>query len=264
MVHNNPVGSTDDSSAKPAVAYDVIAEFYDVFGFPEDEDAVIDFTRAACFEEKADFTDKRVLDWGCGTGRLACRLAEAGAAVTALDRSPGMLAQADKRLKNLEGTVRHLPVLAEGDLLAPMSVDRFDLVIAATDVLNHFPTEKLPRVFDRAAALLKPGGYFVFDALRAEFLAKDRGDNTFYYEAPGDRPTFTLVWENDYDPEDAIAISDLTLYKLDGESYRRAVDRIIEYTHAPADIAAAAAAEFTLATKRDDEERVRYAYRLRR
>jgi malonyl-CoA O-methyltransferase len=39
----------------------------------------------------------RILDLGCGTGRHALRLSEAGAKITAVDFSEGMLTQARRR-----------------------------------------------------------------------------------------------------------------------------------------------------------------------
>jgi malonyl-CoA O-methyltransferase len=70
-------------------AYDLWAEVYDRDGNP-----------LLALEERhigaliGDVTGLTVADVGCGTGRHAIRLAAAGARVTALDFSPGMLAAA--------------------------------------------------------------------------------------------------------------------------------------------------------------------------
>jgi ubiquinone/menaquinone biosynthesis C-methylase UbiE len=60
-----------------------------------------------------DLTGRRVLDVGCGTGRLAAALAERGARVWGVDPSPEMLAQArtdaSKRVGFKQGRAEALP-----------------------------------------------------------------------------------------------------------------------------------------------------------
>lgn len=62
--------------------------------------------------------DPRVLELGCGTGRVAVPVAKAGAAVIGIDRSESMLARARRRVtrarlhssvKLIRGDIRHLP-----------------------------------------------------------------------------------------------------------------------------------------------------------
>src|SRR5919107_4727113 len=60
--------------------------------------------------------DGRVLELGCGTGRLTVPVARAGAQIVGLDRSAAMLARARQRLRRsraaallLRGDIRHLP-----------------------------------------------------------------------------------------------------------------------------------------------------------
>jgi ubiquinone/menaquinone biosynthesis C-methylase UbiE len=105
-----------------------------------------------------------VLDLGCGTGRHALWLAEAGASVTAVDFSEGMLAQA--RNKPGAVAVRFLPHDLHQPL--PFPADAFDLVVSGL-VLEHL--RDLDLFFVQARRVLKPGGRAVVSAMHpAMFL----------------------------------------------------------------------------------------------
>ena len=96
----------------------------------------------------------RVLEIGCGTGALARVIARRGANVTAVDRSPELIALARSR------TPSHLGIeyrVAELHRLAPRG---FDLVIA-----HALPA---PEALERLAAAVRPGGsVVVIDRYRA-------------------------------------------------------------------------------------------------
>src|SRR5690242_9664115 len=87
-------------TASPAVAevlptregYDQWAATYDSDGNP-----LIALEEPLVAELLGDVRRLRVLDVGCGTGRHALRLAQAGAYVTAIDFSAAMLEQAKRK-----------------------------------------------------------------------------------------------------------------------------------------------------------------------
>ena len=93
-------------------------------------------------------TGTAVLDLGCGTGRDACALIDAGLNVTAFDGSAEMAREAEKRIG------------------APVRVQLFDDLndIAAFDgiwanaSLLHVPRTGLPNILARVHRALKPGG----------------------------------------------------------------------------------------------------------
>jgi trans-aconitate methyltransferase len=63
-------------------------------------------------------TDERILDIGCGTGHLTAQIADSGARVLGVDRSPEMVAAARKAYPHLqfeEADARDLPFRAEFD-----------------------------------------------------------------------------------------------------------------------------------------------------
>jgi malonyl-CoA O-methyltransferase len=107
----------------------------------------------------------RILDLGCGTGRHALRLAAAGASVTAIDFSDGMLAQARKRA----GT---LPVDFRGhDLTQPLPFAdvSFDRIICGL-VLDHIPQPQ--PLFTEMRRVCRPTGYAVISVMHPAMMLR--------------------------------------------------------------------------------------------
>ncbi|MEW2098547.1 class I SAM-dependent methyltransferase [Streptomyces sp. NPDC012485] len=98
----------------------------------------------------------RVLDAGCGTGRIAIRLAELGYHCTGVDIDSSMLAVARRDAPAQEwllGDLARLDALG----LEP----EFDLVLAAGNVIPLLAPGTESAVIRQLAALLKPGGLLV-------------------------------------------------------------------------------------------------------
>lgn len=96
----------------------------------------------------------RVLDVGCGSGRLACKLAARADHVDGVDRSPVMIDRARGRCAGITNT-RWL----EGDLLDPeLPVCGGYDAITAVSSLHHMP---LDEALERLAGLLQPDGVLV-------------------------------------------------------------------------------------------------------
>ena len=105
-----------------------------------------------------------VLDLGCGTGRHSLWLAAAGASVTAVDFSDGMLAEA--RAKPGAEAVRFIQHSLHEPL--PFADAAFDLVVSGL-VLEHL--RELGGFFHEARRVLKPIGRAVVSAMHpAMFL----------------------------------------------------------------------------------------------
>ena len=98
---------------------------------------------------------KDILDAGCGTGRYALRLAEAGGRVSAVDPSPEMLAAARRKAAERGLAARFLP----GELSAlPFPDACFDLAVCAL-VLCHVADIK--GAVGELARVVRPGGQVV-------------------------------------------------------------------------------------------------------
>lgn len=105
-----------------------------------------------------------VLDLGCGTGRHALRLAAAGARVTAVDFSEGMLQEA--RRKPGADAVRFL--VRDLHEALPFASGTFDLVVSGL-VLEHLRELRGPLA--EARRVLRPGGRAIVSAMHpAMFL----------------------------------------------------------------------------------------------
>jgi ubiquinone/menaquinone biosynthesis C-methylase UbiE len=102
-----------------------------------------------------------ILELGCGTGELACRMGQKGAKVVAIDIAPAMLAMAEKRIAaaNLSEQVelKRLDATAVGELA---DVRKFDLVVASL-VLSELSPNEQKLVIRACRDLLNPGGSLI-------------------------------------------------------------------------------------------------------
>jgi SAM-dependent methyltransferase len=119
---------------------------------------------------------RRVLDIGCGIGRVAAALAPLIGAITGIDISPAMIAEARRRCQGLANVGFRQ---CDGADLADFADASFDLVLA----IDSFPylvaagPAVVERHFADVARLLAPGGAFVI--LNFSYggdLAADRRD----------------------------------------------------------------------------------------
>ncbi len=94
----------------------------------------------------------RVLDAGCGTGRVAVELARRGHDVVGADNDASMLAVA----RTYDG-----PRWVDADLATLALPDRFDLVVAAGNVMVFLAPGSEEQVVARLAEHLVPGGLLV-------------------------------------------------------------------------------------------------------
>lgn len=100
----------------------------------------------------------RILDAGCGTGRVMIRLAELGHDCTGVDLDESMLAVARKAAPDLPWFQADL---AGFDPAALGIAADFDLVVAAGNIFPLLASGTEGEVARRLAAALKPGGLLV-------------------------------------------------------------------------------------------------------
>ncbi|MEJ8842545.1 class I SAM-dependent methyltransferase [Lacibacter sp. H375] len=134
-------------------AYNSWAQQYD-----SNENKTRDLEARSLRETIAPLTFEHCLEIGCGTGKNTVWLMGKATTVTAVDLSEEMLAKAKEKITSPNVTC------VQADITQPWSfaTKQFDLV-GFSLVLEHI--ELLQPVFEKAAAVLKPGGYLYISEL---------------------------------------------------------------------------------------------------
>lgn len=107
----------------------------------------------------------KALDLGCGTGRHAMWLAQAGASVTAVDFSEGMLAEARKK----PGAEQVQFIVHDVHQKLPFVDGTFDLIVSGL-VLEH--VRNLPEFFADVRRVLKPNGRAILSTMHPAMFLK--------------------------------------------------------------------------------------------
>jgi malonyl-CoA O-methyltransferase len=133
----------------PREGYDLWASIYD-----EEDNPLIRLETAEVARALGDLRGMAAADLGCGTGRHALAMASAGATVTALDFSEGMLAKA--RAKAGAEAIRFI----QHDLTKPLPLDsyQFDRITCCL-VLEH--VGNLDHEFAEMRRIARPGARIV-------------------------------------------------------------------------------------------------------
>ena len=159
-------------------SYDAVAEFGALYDAIPAYGARADIHFYLEEAERAG-ASSRVLEVGCGTGRLTLPLAQAGHDVTGIDSSAAMLTRARAKLAAQPRAVQDRVTLLEGDArrLELSATTQFDLVVAPFRVLQH-----LTAIADQldfltgARRRLAPGGRLILDVFNPSYamMAGDR------------------------------------------------------------------------------------------
>lgn len=194
-----------------------------------------------CFSSWADFVERtwsadldgvrRVLDVCCGTGLMTAELSSRGYAMSGLDASAAMLAEARVRL----GSDVPLAEVALPDLRdEPGLAGPFDAMVSTFDGFNYLDESALRLTLRRLAERLRPGGWLVFDVHAEAILAVVRDNPVILGDRDDVRWAVTYVVD-----EDARTCRSIMRWESDlrpGESF---VEEHLQYLHS-ADVVSAA------------------------
>ena len=152
----------------------------------------------------------RILELGCGSGRVSVPLARDGFEVVGLDGSPAMLAQLEARRARLPAAVAGRLRSVRADLRDFALGQRFPLVLAPFNVFEHLYTRAdLGACLARVKQHLAPGGALAFDVQLPDmgWLARDPSKRwartKFKHPRTGDPVEYST--NHDYDPVTQVA-----------------------------------------------------------
>jgi SAM-dependent methyltransferase len=136
---------------------DELAPLYDAFPFEEDLPLYLDLATAE---------GGRVLELGCGTGRVALPLLQAGHHVTGIDLSSAMLSILQRKLEAAGPEVQSRATLRETDMRDFQLDAQFDLAIVAVKSFAYLlERADQQRTLCAVLAHLRPGGLLALDLL---------------------------------------------------------------------------------------------------
>jgi ubiquinone/menaquinone biosynthesis C-methylase UbiE len=136
------------------LAYDTVAADYAVHLPDTRAETRLDLAMVDAFADAVrEEDDPRVLDAGCGTGRMSRYLAGRGCRVRGVDLSPAMVAQARRTHGDLSFVVGSLTDL-------PFPDRQFAGVMLWYSII-HTPADGQARIFAEAARVLRPAGHLL-------------------------------------------------------------------------------------------------------
>lgn len=150
-----------------------LVEVYDaecVWG-PDDDFflSIVDESRTTSATGALEGIGARVLDLGCGTGRLTLALADAGHVVTGIDPAPASLEAARAKpgadlVRWILGTLTDHPADDLGGALALTDAE-FDVAVMTSHVAQFFVSDdEWARTLAALARVIVPGGILTFDS----------------------------------------------------------------------------------------------------
>ena len=205
--------------------YNILADYYDCLQEGMDPEAWAEYIDALAkkyckSEGEGENHNKILVDLGCGSGIITAELAEKhGYETIGIDRSDCMLDAARERSSKA--------LWLNQDITDYELFGAADVFISTLDTVNHIlEADDIAKIFKSFANYMAPGGVFIFDAGTQKHFEQTLGTNVFYQ----DYEDFTLLWDNDYDAEQGLSTSAMTLFYSEdgGETYGRVDGEIVE------------------------------------
>ena len=150
---------------KPEDRFHHYAEFYDaLICQPCLDDFMAGYLRFFQKQYQLSFAENAILSIGCGTGLverfMIDKLGASYEKLFGIDISEAMVAEAQRRIR-----------AETGDLLAyDHEGKQWDIAFSGLNVFHYLDYERLEEAIERAAALVKPGGYFIGDFITPDHI----------------------------------------------------------------------------------------------
>lgn len=150
--------------------------------------------------------NSKVLDLGCGNGRMLAHVVNNVQTVTGVDTSSEMLALAKEKLDGSRSQV----LLYEDDMSVFFETEKaYDTIISTCDSLNYLPNiEQLEQTFSNVYKMLKADGTFLFD-MHNDKMFEEVFLNWSYGDAD---PAVSVIW-NTFTDDNFLYEHELTFYQ---------------------------------------------------
>lgn len=134
-------------------------------------------------------SSSRILDAGCGAGRITCEAARRGYTVFGMDYSYGML---EKASTICNSPVRHNVAFLQGDIESlPFKDSSIDMIISL-GVITYLTSEKT--ALDEFSRVIKPGGLLILSMINKARLPKHLDLPLFFKHRLERRLPAKAVW----------------------------------------------------------------------
>ena len=200
--------------------FDAWADLYDAVHSNLTEDISL-------YVEEARRSGGPVLELGCGTGRIAIPIAQAGMDITGLDSSEALLEVARRKAAELQPADRDRLTLVNADMRNFSLERRFRaIIIPFNTFLSLLTVDEQVSTLKNVRAHLEPAGKLVFDVFVPDLdMLVDAGDLPYHLRDVTDPATgrrFVLYHQSRYDNFNQIIRTRLIIEELD---YRGAVSQ---------------------------------------
>ncbi|MCZ0702319.1 ubiquinone/menaquinone biosynthesis C-methylase UbiE [Natronobacillus azotifigens] len=204
------------------MTYNKMAAVYDTFMEQAPYEEWCNFTIHMINKYRPNQVNK-IVDLGCGTGQIACQLAEADFQLTGIDLAPDMLSQAAARSSEESLSIQWI----EQDLRSLSSLADFDLAVSYCDVINYLTSKaEVKKTFDNVYDLLTSDGLFIFDVHSMSYVENALKDQVFS-EVFDD---LAYIWFCEGSENKGEMFHDLTFFVEEDGKYDRFDERHHQYT----------------------------------
>jgi len=137
---------------------------------------------------------RRVLDAGCGTGRLTLELLRNGYEVVAVDHEEDMVELTNNSVAK-DGFKQRVAMKISLENLDQLSSDEFDEIFCC-DVIEHVKDDR--RALSQLRDLLKPNGRLIITVPAWQFLFNERDERMGHYRRYSPRMLQSALRESDF------------------------------------------------------------------
>ena len=175
--------------------------------------------------KKYNFSPRKILELGCGTGSITINLYKKGFSIIGTDISEEMLEIANIKAEEEDLRIRFLLQ----DMVNITYNKKVDSVISICDGINYIVTlEDLEKTITGVSNILYDDGIFIFDISTIYKLENVIGNNIFHENFE----EFSYIWDNEYNKETRILQFELTMFLLnDNNTYDRFIENHVQRAH---------------------------------